>query len=56
MNELLKENPNIESAITKIDEIMKESKRPILVALDGRSGTGNARFAHFEIAFQELEV
>jgi uridine kinase len=45
MSEKIKNNHDIEKAISKIDEIMNESKRPILVALDGRSGTGKSTVA-----------
>lgn len=45
MNESLSQNPDLERAISKIDELMKENDRPILVALDGRSGTGKSTLA-----------
>ncbi len=45
MIEQIKNNPDIESAIFKIDGIMKKSNKPILVAVDGRSGTGKSSIA-----------
>lgn len=45
MNEALTSNPDLEKAISRIDEIMKKSDKPILVALDGRSGTGKSTIA-----------
>ena len=45
MNETINVNPDVEKAISRIDEIMKNNHRPILVALDGRSGTGKSTIA-----------
>lgn len=49
MSDQFRNNPDIEKAISMIGEIMRDSKRPILVALDGRSGTGKTTIAR-EIA------
>ena len=38
-------NPDIESAISKIEKLMKNNTKSILVALDGRSGTGKSTIA-----------
>ncbi|CAN5158040.1 hypothetical protein BH09PAT1_BH09PAT1_2310 [soil metagenome] len=42
MNETLISNPDLERAVSKIGELMKEKDKPILVALDGKSGTGKS--------------
>lgn len=42
MNEL---NPDIVKVISKITELMLRNSKPILVALDGRSGTGKTSIA-----------
>lgn len=39
------ENPDIEKVISKINILMKESHKPVLIALDGRSGTGKSTIA-----------
>jgi uridine kinase len=43
----LTHNPDIERAIQRIRGLMKNAGRPILVALDGRSGTGKSTIARF---------
>ncbi len=45
MSERLATNPGIEKAISAIDEIIKKGNKPMLVALDGRSGTGKSTIA-----------
>ncbi len=45
MNKTIITNPDIEKAISIIEKIIKKSDRPILVALDGRSGTGKSTIA-----------
>jgi uridine kinase len=45
MNETLISNPDLVRAISKIGELMNEKDKPILVALDGRSGTGKSTIA-----------
>lgn len=45
MNYQLKNNPDIERVFSKIDEVLKKMKRPVLVAIDGRSGTGKTTIA-----------
>ncbi len=39
------ENSDLEKTIYKIGQLMNEHQRPILVALDGRSGTGKSTIA-----------
>ena len=38
-------NPDVEKAISKIKELMIHGNKPILVAIDGRSGTGKSTIA-----------
>lgn len=45
MDEYITANHDVGKAISLIDEIMKKSNRPILVTLDGRSGTGKSTIA-----------
>jgi uridine kinase len=45
MNEKIVENPDIEKAILTIDGIIRNANKPILVALDGRSGSGKSTIA-----------
>src|SRR3989344_1896451 len=45
MNEALANSSDLEKVISRIDELMKQLNRPILVALDGRSGTGKSIIA-----------
>ena len=46
MGELLDNNPEIEKTISRVDELVKHSNRPVLVALDGKSGTGKSTIAN----------
>ncbi len=45
MNKKLETNSDLKAVISRIDEIMQNSDRSILVALDGRSGTGKSTIA-----------
>lgn len=38
-------NPDVDRAIHKIKDLMDKSEKPILVAIDGRSGTGKSTIA-----------
>lgn len=45
MNEKLPQHSTLEETIVRIDQLTKENSRPVLVALDGRSGTGKSTIA-----------
>lgn len=49
MHEKLMQNPDIEKAIIRIKDLIDQNKGPVLVAIDGRSGTGKSSIAQ-EIA------